>query len=202
MAMNEKIQTTLDNFNRRGFKASFFQDKDEALTYVLDEIGSDDVGISGSMTIEALGWYPLLCERGPVHWHWQTPEDPETRKRANEAPAYILSANALSQNGEIVNIDGTGNRVAAAAYGKKKAFFVCGENKIAEDMQAAILRAKNIAAPLNAKRLGSKTPCALKGDKCYRCNSPERICRVTTITTGVPLGMEVHLLILAGDWGY
>ena len=84
----------------------------------------------------------------------------------------------------------------------KKVFFVFGENKIEGDIAGALFRAKNIAAPLNARRLNKKTPCAIKADKCYNCNSPDRICRVTSIITYPVNKMEMYIIILSGKYGY
>jgi hypothetical protein len=95
--------------------------------------------------------------------------------------AYLTSVNAASETGELVNIDGTGNRIAASLFGHEKVCFVFGVNKIEPTLEKAIWRARNIAAPKNAKRFGLKTPCAVKGDCCYDCSSPDRICNVLSI---------------------
>lgn len=200
--MQKDTGTAIENLNRRGFKAVFFEDSGEALAYVISEAGNADIGIGGSTTIAELGWYDALAKRGNVHWHAKTPEDPGTIGRAGASPCYMLSANAVSGEGDIINIDGNGNRVAAAAYGPKKVFYVCGENKIAKDAEAALWRAKNVAAPMNARRLKRKTPCAAAADKCHNCSSPERICRVTTITARPPNGMEAHVIFIGGSLGF
>ena len=98
---------------------------------------------------------------------------------------YILSANAISENGEIVNIDGNGNRLASAFYGHERVIFVVGVNKVVPDLPAAIDRARNVASPLNARRLQRKTPCALSEPmRCHDCASPERICSGMSILYG------------------
>ncbi|MBO6103421.1 MAG: lactate utilization protein [Opitutales bacterium] len=199
--MLEPTKTAIENFRRKGFKAEFFEDKNAALKYILDKIGSETVGIGGSMTIQELGWAPTLQARGEVLWHWLKKE-PGILERENAAPVYITSANAISADGAIVNIDANGNRIAATAFGQKKVFIVAGENKIESDIPAALLRAKNVGAPLNAKRLARKTPCAIKGDKCYNCLSPERICRTTSIITFPPTNIETHIVLLSGSWGF
>ena len=101
-------------------------------------------------------------------------------------------------SGEIVNIDGKCNRVAATLFGPKRCIFVCGVNKLRPDLQSAIERARNIAAPLNAKRLNKKTPCAVDG-RCHNCKSPERICRAMVIHMGVPSGFESCEVVLIGE---
>ena len=199
--MNALTKTAMENFRKKGFFCEFFDDKDEALKYVLNEIGASDVGIGGSLTVQELGWLEALKKRGKTIWHWLEKYD-GILEDENAAPCYITSANAISSDGAIINIDANGNRIAAAGFGSKKVFIVCGENKISPDISAALFRAKNVAAPLNAKRLGKKTPCAVNADKCYNCSSPERICRITSITTFPIPRMQTHIIFIKGSWGY
>lgn len=199
--MKELTKITLENFKKKGFIAEFFEDKEEALKYMLKEVGTSDVGIGGSMTIQELGWYEELQKRGKTLWHWFGKYQ-GILEDENSAPCYITSANAISADGAIINIDANGNRIAATAFGSKKVFIVCGENKIEKDIPSALFRAKNIAAPKNSKRLNRKTPCAIKGDKCYNCNCPDRICRVTSITTFPIPNLEMHIVFVKGEWGY
>ena len=126
----------------------------------------------------------------------------EILKEALSTDIYISSVNAIAKTGEIVNIDGTANRVASIFYGHKKVYLVVGKNKIAESCDEAIYRARNIAAPLNAKRLNRKTPCAEKGDKCYNCNSPERICCGLSVLWKKPGGCDYEIVIVNEDIGY
>jgi len=110
--------------------------------------------------------------------------------------------NGIAETGEIVNIDNTGNRVAATLYGHKKVYLVAGLNKVAPDLSGAIDRARNIAAPPNAKRLGKKTPCAVKGDRCYDCKSPERICRTLNVLWERPTGSVYEVILINENLGY
>lgn len=199
--MRELTKTALENFRKKGFIAEFFENGEDALNCVLKEIGASDVGIGGSMTIQELGWFDALQKRGGTIWHWNGKYEGILNDE-NSAPCYITSANAISSDGAIVNIDANGNRIAATAFGSKKAFIVCGENKIEKDIPSALFRAKNIAAPLNAKRLNRKTPCAIKADKCHNCNSPERICRITSITTFPIPNLDMRIIFVKGSWGY
>lgn len=199
--MQELTKQAIESFKRKGFITQYFENKDEALKYLLDKLGDLTVGLGGSMTIEELGWASELQKRGEVIWHW-IKKEPDTLSRENLAPAYITSANAISADGAIINIDANGNRISATSFGNKKVFIVVGENKIEKDIPSALFRAKNIAAPLNAKRLNRKTPCAIKGDKCYNCLSPDRICRVTNIITYPITNMELHVIFLSGSYGY
>ena len=126
----------------------------------------------------------------------------EARKRANLADFYISSVNGIAETGEIINIDNTGNRVSAISFGHDKVYLVVGENKIASSYEEALNRARNIAAPLNAKRLGVKTSCAIKGDKCYDCKSPQRICRNFSVLWQKPTGSEYEVILIHEKLGY
>ena len=153
------------------------------------------------MTIDTLGVYDRLCGSNEVFWHWKN-HAPETRERAGKAETYLCSTNGVSENGEIVNIDGFGNRVAGTIYGPERVFLVVGRNKIAPDLTGAIDRARNIAAPKNAQRLGVKTPCAVKGDRCYDCKSPQRICRGLVVLWEAVKGCETEVVLVDEALGY
>ncbi len=105
----------------------------------------------------------------------------EVAKKTLLTDVFLTSVNGVAETGELVNIDGTGNRVAGSLFGHKKIYFVFGINKIELTLEKTIWRARNIAAPQNAKRFGYKTPCAVKGDRCYDCSSPDRICNTLNI---------------------
>lgn len=126
----------------------------------------------------------------------------ETRKLATASEVYISSVNGIAETGEIVNIDGCGNRVAAISFGPEKVYLLVGKQKITKDLNAAIDYARNVAAPKNAKRLGINTPCAINADKCYNCNSPQRICRNMSILMTKPSGSEYEVIIIDEELGY
>ena len=115
---------------------------------------------------------------------------------------FIASANALAMTGEIVNIDGRGNRITSLIYGHDKVYYIIGRNKIVPTLDDAVKRAKYYAAPLTAQRLGVNTPCAAEGKKCYDCNSPDRICNTMTITWRPSMYLDVELLLIDEDLGY
>ena len=115
---------------------------------------------------------------------------------------YLTSANGLAETGEIVNIDGTGNRVSGMLFGHKKVYFVVGRNKLAPDYDGALWRARNIAAPKNAQRLGTRTPCAARGDRCYDCKSPQRICRGLVVLWEAMKGCETEVVLVDEELGY
>ena len=160
------------------------------------------MGFGGSITLQEMGLYEKLSAHNEVIWHWKGDED--AHARAAQAQVYIASANGLAETGEIVNIDGAGNRVAGTLYGHERVYFVIGRNKLAPTFEEALWRARNIAAPKNAQRLGKKTPCAIKGDRCYDCKSPDRICRGLVVLWKPMMGMEqsTEVLLVDEDLGY
>lgn len=114
----------------------------------------------------------------------------------------MTSVNGLTEDGVIVNIDGTGNRVAGSLFGHKKVYYIVGKNKIASDIEAAIWRARNIAAPKNSARLGLRTPCAVKCDKCYNCSSPDRICNALLIEFKKMDDIDMEVVLINEDLGF
>lgn len=196
------MQNLLKNLKLRGFEPHVFDTEEEAKAFLAAEIKNTDVGMGGSVTAVQLGLYELLQKENKVYCH-SFDRSPDVLAKAAAAKVYISGVNALAKTGEIVNIDGRGNRVSAQIWGanRERVYFVCGTNKIAEDLPSAIFRAKNIAAPQNAKRLKLKTPCAIKADKCYNCNSPEKICRVLSIMTN-PTSARAIVVLIDKNLGY
>lgn len=193
------------NMEAKGYKVNVFETKESAATYIDSQIDGKTVGFGGSVSLHQLNIFPLLASHNTVYWHDEKPADMtviETRTAATRAQVYISSVNGISENGEIVNLDNTGNRVAAITYGPEKVFLVIGKNKIAPTLEEAIYRVRNIASPLNAKRLNRKTPCAVNGDKCYNCQSPERICRNLSIFLDRPTGVEYDIVFVDEELGY
>ncbi len=197
-----KLKVNLEN---KGYRVSVFDKKEDAAQYLDGQIDGKTVGFGGSVTLHEMNLFGMLSTHNTVYWHDEKPENMtvmETRTAATRAEIYISSVNGISEQGEIVNIDNTGNRVAAISYGPSKIYLVVGANKVAKDYEAALFRARNIAAPLNAKRLNRKTPCALNGDKCYDCKSPERICRNLSVLWDKPTGAEYELILVEEHLGY
>jgi len=196
--------TFAQSLERLGYKVSVFGTAGEAADYIVGQCSGKTVGIGGSVTVRQMGLYERLKENNTVYWHWypkegQTQDD--VRKQAMDTQIYISSVNGASENGELVNIDGTGNRLASTVYGHEKVFFIIGNNKVTPDLASAIERAKNIAAPLNAKRLGSKTPCAVTG-RCSDCKGTTRICKATLVFTAMPTGSEYEVVLVDEPLGY
>lgn len=193
------------NLEERGYKVSCFATAQEAVDYMDTQIDGKTVGFGGSMTLEEMGLYDRLIAHNQVSWHQKTPEgktSQEVRIAADAARIYISSVNGLAETGEIINIDGNCNRVASIFYGHEKVYLVVGENKIAKDYDSALWRARNIAAPLNAKRLNMKTPCAVKADHCYDCKSPDRICRGLAVLWEKPMMGEFEVILIGEKLGY
>lgn len=193
------------NLKDKGYTVTIFQTAVEAVKYLDTQIDHQTVGFGGSMTLEKIGLYETLQIHNTVFWHQRIPEgktSKETRLAANNATIYISSVNGLAETGEIINIDGNCNRVASIFYGHEKVYLVIGKNKLAKDYDSALYRARNIASPLNAKRAGVKTPCAIKGDKCYDCKSPERICRGLSVLWGKPMAGEFEVILINEELGY
>lgn len=201
----EKIEELKTNLEKKGYSVELFENKEDAVEYMNKQLDGTTIGIGGSQTVKQMGLYNVLASHNTVYWHDEKPEGmtvPECRLAATRAPVYISSVNGISVDGEIVNIDATGNRVAAISFGPQDVYFVVGQNKIADDSEGAMYRARNIAAPLNAKRLNRKTPCAVNAEKCYDCQSPERICRNFVVFKECPYGAKYHVVLIKENLGY
>ena len=196
------LEKTGKNLEGRGFRVHRFASGVEAAEFLVQTLHGTSIGIGGSVTIDTLGVYDRLCGSNEVFWHWKN-HAPETRERAGKAETYLCSANGVSENGEIVNIDGFGNRVAGTICGPERVFLVVGRNKIAPDLTGAIDRARNIAAPLNARRLNRHTPCAVGEPRCHDCRSPEKVCGVMTVFFMPPTSIkEFHVILVDETLGY
>ena len=201
------IETCLDALNRKGFHAVSVPDKESAVIKVLELISSSEtVGAGGSVTLEQTGIVEALLERGNIVFSSAVAkrfgQDKEVaRKNSMTADWFLSSTNALTLEGDFINIDAIGNRVAGMFYGPNKVVIVTGRNKITANPHTAVRRIKEIASPMNTKRLGLDTPCAKTG-KCTECKSPSRICNVTVRIVYPPWGKEIHVIIIDGDFGF
>ncbi|MBR0390876.1 MAG: lactate utilization protein [Oscillospiraceae bacterium] len=190
---------TINNLKLRGFQVSCFSTAAEAVDYLSRQICGTSVGIGGSKTVDQIGLYDKLCENNEVFWHWKN-SAPDTRAKANDADIYISGANAISENGEILNIDGMGNRLAGQIWGHKKVYIISGTNKICPDFESALYRARNTAAVENCKRFAGKQPCQTDG-KCHDCRSQDRICRALLVLWGPMMGMETEIVLIDQELG-
>lgn len=199
------FETVKKNLEAHGFQVSCFATAQEAADYMDAQIHGKTVGFGGSMTLEEMGLYEKLASHNDVRWHQRIPAGKtgkEVRLAANAAQIYVSSVNALAETGEVINIDGNCNRVSAIFYGHEKVYLVVGENKIAPDYDRALWRARNVASPRNAQRLGMKTPCAAKADRCYDCKSPDRICRGLSVLWEKPMTGEFEIVLIGECLGY
>ena len=201
------LQIVKENLEKKGFKVSVFSDAKEASDYLNKEINNTSVAFGGSMTLAEMGLFDTLKTHNEIWYHSDAEliekyGREEIFKRAMSADVYISSVNGMSSDGVLINIDGNGNRIASTAFGHKKVYYVVGKNKIEDTFEKAMWRARNIAAPKNAQRLSRKTPCAIKGDKCYNCSSPERICRGILITEAPMSAQETEILLVNENLGY
>ena len=197
--------TVTENLMRRGFAVSSFTSKEDAAAYLNTVIDETTVGFGGSVTLDEMGVYESLSAHNSCYWHWRQSEgmtEREMRNLANGARVYLSSVNGLAETGEVINIDATANRVAAILYGHEKVYLVAGKNKIAPDYDTALWRARNVASPKNAQRLGVNTPCAVKGDRCYDCQSAGRICRTLSVLWEKPFGTDIEVILIDEELGY
>ncbi|MFH0822524.1 MAG: lactate utilization protein [Pseudomonadota bacterium] len=201
------VDTTIEALKKHGFGAVSCRSREEAAATIMDMAADcTSVGIAGTHTVRALGVIPMLEKAGKtIYDHWAlklgTPEELQCRKDQMTADLFLASTNAVTMSGEIVNRDGAGNRVNAMAFGPKKVILVAGVNKIVPDIEAAIARIEERAAPIRAMSLNRKTPCVKTG-YCMDCDSPERICRITSIIHRQPMLSRITVILLSEDLGY
>lgn len=179
----QQYDSVIQALCRRRFIARAFATSAEANAEILNIIGSGSVGSGGSRTIADMGLYDAVRAHGnTLYCHtFAEPEQKQTvRKLAMGAGVYLSGTNAVTEDGTLVNIDGTGNRAAAMLFGPETVIVVAGKNKIVRDYDAAIQRIKADCCPVNARRLGLSTPCALTG-KCADCSTPARMCNATIV---------------------
>ena len=192
------IEKTVKNLEHRGFEVSRFETKEEAAEYLTGKIHDTTVGIGGCLTADQMGLYDKLCEAGnDVAWHWRTPGW-ETLEKENAAEVFISSANAIAETGEILNIDGRGNRLAGLVFGKKRVYIIAGTNKLCPDFDSALSRARNTAAVKNVRRFPNETPCKIDG-KCHDCRVPDRVCNALLVLWGPMMDMEKVEVILIDE---
>ncbi|MCC8190469.1 MAG: lactate utilization protein, partial [Planctomycetes bacterium] len=160
------------NLEKHRFRVGLYPTREAAAEHLEATVAGETIGFGGSVTIEEMGLEGRLAKRNTVIWHWRIPEN---RARYREFTAYLTSVNALAATGEMVNIDGSGNRLSATLFGPRKVYFVIGRNKVCPDLPSAIARAQGLASPRNNQRLSTPNPC-VKDGKCHDCNSPARIC--------------------------
>jgi len=184
----------------RGFQAFVCTNNQETINLISETILRENdsvVGIGNSMTLRELGLVNILSSK--MVFERNLKGTGEEERKALHADIYFTSANAISYDGQIINIDGTGNRVAATCFGPKHVVYVIGKNKIAKSLEKAIERAQYAAVAL-AKQYGRNTPCTISG-KCEDCVSPECICGVTTIHRKQLYGNKISVILVDKELG-
>jgi hypothetical protein len=207
-----RCATAVGALAKREFDARFFPSREDAVQAVMEVIPAGAaVGCGGSWTMRQIGLLDALHERGNPLFAHETGMDFEeatrVRKEALLCPFYLSSANAITMRGDIMNIDGIGNRVAGISFGPASVIMVAGYNKLVADLDAAFERIREVAAPANAIRYSmavpgmEKTPCVEKG-RCYDCNRPSSICRITTIIRQRPIMTDFKVFLVGESLGF
>ena len=199
-----RLQAVKGRLEKRNYSVRLFESAAEARKALLDTLKeAKTVGIGGSATIQSLEIVETLRENGTdVLWHWLSQEvGRDARREAMNAEVYLASANALTMDGRLLFIDGTGNRVGAILYGPQRVILVVGKNKLAADLDAGFARIRECACPPNAKRLGLQTPCALTG-KCTDCSSPQRMCNAFLTLERRPGAHPMEVWLVDEDLGF
>ncbi len=205
--VEERAKKAVEKLVAHEFKATYAKTKEEAVRELWNHITpKQQIGVGGSVTIRGLGILEKLEAKGhTIYDHWKPGLSAESalemRRLQMTSDLYLSSANAVTLNGELVNIDGIGNRVNSINFGPGKVILVAGYNKIVEDIQEGIERIKNVSAPLNARRLSIDVPCAKVG-KCVDCNSPNRICRVLVIHERKPSWTDILIILVGEELGF
>lgn len=197
----------IKNLRRRNMEAFYCPTAQDAVAQVQALIADgSSVTWGGSMTIRDMGLPQALRERSTLEvLDRDLVEDAQEKQqmylKAFSADVYLSSANAISEDGVIVNIDGNGNRVAAITWGPRMVIFVIGLNKVAATVQDAISRARSTASPINAQRFDISTPCHIDG-VCHNCNSPESICSYIHLLRNSRNGNRHKVVLVGENLGY
>ena len=203
------IDKVLAALQKNGFLAEKFATMDEAKAAMLSLISEkESIGMGGSMTIQNGGVLDALLDRAQplfttmVKAERTAEEISDIRRKALQADWFLSSSNAITEQGELLNIDGIGNRIAGLIYGPKKVLVIAGQNKLTKNFNAAMKRIKTEACGKNARRLSRTTPCA-QDDRCHNCDTPDRMCN-TVVWTQRPNSWhtEFHIYIIEEDWGF
>lgn len=197
--------TLIKAMKKRQFDAYYCSTAEEAVEKVLELIPAGDVvSWGGVATVDQLGIKDRLRQRNQPLIDRDTAKTPDERmdmlRQALTCDTFLMSSNAISEDGQLVNIDGMGNRVAAMCYGPRQVVVIAGMNKVLGTLDDAIARARNIAAPANAQRFGIKTPCGLTG-QCGDCTSPDCICSYVVVTRNSMVHERIKVILVGEDLG-
>ncbi len=196
----QKVIKGLESRNMSGYYAAT---KEEALKKALELIPEgSSVTMGGAMSAHEIGLVEAVKNGNYNFIDRDATEDKRAAMlAAYDADVFLSSANAMTEDGVIINIDGNSNRVSAIAQGPKKVLFIVGMNKICNDVDGAMKRARNVAAPINAQRFGLSTPCAKTG-ACMDCKSPDTICCQFLITRFSRHEGRIHVILVNDNLGF
>jgi len=200
-------ETCVKNLNKHRFDAHFVDTIDDARSLILKLFtGCQRFGFGGSDTTRFLALHDILKADGKTvidHLEEGLSFEEQVNRRKQQAgcDCFVCSANAISMTGEIVNVDGIGNRTNAMSFGPGQVIIVAGMNKVTRDLDSAIKRVHDVAAPMRAKSLDMDTPCAKTGI-CTDCNAESRICNITTILHRKPMLTDISVVLINQALGY
>ncbi len=198
--------TIIKNLKKRQMEGYYCKSREEAVELACSFLEKDSVvSFGGSMTLDETGMLAALRAKEDIRLLDRAavaPEQvPDIYAGAFTADAYFMSTNAITLQGELVNIDGNGNRVAALIWGPKQVIILAGMNKVCSCVEDAYRRVKNVASPANTIRLNKQTPCSQTGF-CGDCYSPECICSHTVITRRCSTPGRIKIILIGGEFGY
>lgn len=199
------LETVAEALRGKGYEVAICATGEEAASYLDGKIDGRTVGFGDSETLLSMGLFDRLARHNDVYDPMHRREGAgfsATARQCLTAEIFLTSVNALAQTGEMVNIDGMGNRVAGSLFGHRKVYFVVGANKIVPTLEEAMHRARNVAAPKNAARHQFRTPCAAREDRCYDCASPDRICSAQVVYWKKMNHMAMEVVLIREALGF
>jgi L-lactate utilization protein LutB len=200
---NERLaQMVIKGLQSRNMTGYYAEDKEAALKQALELIEENStISMGGCMSAHEIGLVQALQEGNYQYLDRSKMEPREGLLAAYDSDVFLSSANAMTSDGILVNIDGNSNRVSCIAQGPKKVIFIVGMNKVCDDLDSAMKRARNVAAPINAQRFEVKTPCKETG-KCFDCKSPDTICCQFLITRYSRHTGRIHVILVNDNLGF
>jgi len=199
------IQSVVESLKSKQYSVTFFASSTDAADYLEKSLQNRVIGFGDSATLKHMKLYERLSLHNTVYDPAQSSNNHEflaIARKCLTTDIYFTSVNAMSESGELINIDGTGNRIAGSLFGHEKVYFIISTNKIEPTLEQAIWRARHVAAPQNAKRYQLNTPCAQTGDHCYDCSSLERTCNALTIYWGKMCDMDAEVVLIDEELGF
>jgi hypothetical protein len=202
MTAKSIIETTVQSLRANNFKVEYVEKAKDAIPVILNLIPADaTIEMAGSVSVAQLGLLDMLRARGNQGLDFpKAGENFLEEMRRNRRDVLLVSTNAVTMDGKLVNIDGMGNRVSCMFFGVKKVILLVGANKIVRDVEEALERVQKTISPYHAKYLGLNTPCASTGE-CADCDSPQRICNITTILSKKPPSVDFNIVLVGEDLG-